>query len=107
MDNRLKKSKDFDKVFKNGQKAFGKNLRIIYLKQAEIKVGYCVSKKHGNSVQRNRIKRLLREAFRENIPLLNGNYYFVVIPKIDGEVSFDAYKRDFKYLLTKKGLINA
>ena len=66
IDYRLKKEKDFNLVFKKGKRAFSSKLTLVYLPSDEIKVGYAVSKKHGGSVVRNRIKRLLRESFAGN-----------------------------------------
>ncbi len=56
----------FDDVFKYGKKIVGKYL-IAYIKENNsdcIKSGVIVSKKVGNAVIRNRIKRIVREAVR-------------------------------------------
>lgn len=51
---------------------------LIYLKARELKVGFSVSSKVGNSVERNRVRRRMREDFRMIRPrLLPGKYIFV------------------------------
>ena len=105
MDNRLKKAKEIDLVFKTGTPIYSKSLTILYLESDQTKVAYCVSKKHGKSVMRNRIKRLLRESFRKHIPFLNKNYKIVIIPKVSSDYSFETFNKEIDCLLKKKGLI--
>lgn len=102
-DYRLKKEKDFNKVFKEGKRLFSESLTLIYLPSKELKVGYAVSKKHGGSVIRNRIKRLMRESFRSFSPEKMKNFFFVFIPKIKENYDFDVFKKDMGYLLKKGG----
>lgn len=104
-DYRLKKEKDFNLVFKNGKRLFSNSLTLIYLPAKEFKVGYVVSKKHGNSVVRNKIKRLLRESFRSFTPFLRQNFFFVIMPKVKDEYSFEKFKTELNYLLDKGGFI--
>ena len=62
----LKKNYEFKKVLNNGKIYKGKQIEIFYLKQ-NISVnflGIAISKKVGNSVYRNKIKRLIRETYR-------------------------------------------
>lgn len=101
MDYRLKKEKDFNIVFKKGKRIFSSNLTLIYFPAKELKVGYAVSKKHGGSVKRNRIKRILRESFRSFIPCLGKNFFFVFIPKVQETYDFFEIKRDMEYILKK------
>ena len=105
MNYRLKKEKDFELVFKKGKRIFSSNLTIIYLKAEDLKVGYAVGKKHGGSVQRNRIKRILRESFRSFIPSIRENFFFVIIPKVQEEYSFSDFKKSMGYILKKNGFI--
>lgn len=102
-DYRLKKEKDFNALFIKGKRLFSHSLTMIYIPSKELKVGFAVSKKHGGSVVRNRIKRLLRESFKSFIPELMQNYYFVFIPKIQEEYSLETFKKDMKYLFNKGG----
>ncbi len=101
MDYRLKKEKDFNKVFKSGKRLFSSRLTLIYLEEKTLKVGYAVGKKHGTSVKRNRIKRILRESFRSFTPFLRQNFFFVFIPKVSEEYSFHDIKKDMEYLFKK------
>ena len=100
-DYRLKKEKDFSKVFKEGKRLFSESLTLIYLPSDELKAGFAVSKKHGGSVKRNRIKRLLRESFRSFSPEKMKNFFFVFIPKIKEEYDFHVFLKDMRYLLKK------
>ena len=51
---------------------------LIYLRGRELKVGFSVSAKVGNSVTRNRVRRRMREDFRMLRPdLVPGKYIFV------------------------------
>lgn len=101
MDIRLKKTKDFDLVFRKGKKLYSNSLTLVYLKSEELKVGFAVGKKHGKAVKRNKIKRLLRESFRSLLPKLKQNFFFVFLPKVRDDYTLDTFKRDMEYLLKK------
>ena len=99
--NIYKKEKDFEKVFKKGQRAFSDTVTLYYLPADDFKVGFAVSKKHGKSVKRNRIKRLLRESFRSFKLKDTQNFFFVIIPKVKEEYRLDLFKRDMNYIFRK------
>jgi ribonuclease P protein component len=104
---RLKREKDFNLVFKNGKRLYSDSLTLLYYPADQIKVGFVVSKKHGISVKRNKIKRLLRESFRSFVPKIHKNFFFVLLPKIRDDYSFDKFSKDLGYLLKKGDFLDA
>ncbi len=72
---KLKSKKLIEKLFTEGNAVTAFPLRLIYLKEGNInKVGVSVSKRNfKKAVDRNRVKRLLREAYRHNKNLLIDN----------------------------------
>jgi ribonuclease P protein component len=78
---RLKKSWEFQRAYKKGKK-YWDTYFVIYVYHTQIsqpRLGITVSKKVGNSVQRNRVKRLIREAFRTLKLELPPQYDIVVV----------------------------
>ena len=65
---KLHKNKEFQYVYRRGKSTPGKSIILVMVPARELKVGFCVSKRVGNSVERNRAKRVMREAFRSIIP---------------------------------------
>ena len=68
---RLLKHSDFERVYKQGRRHFSSHMTVFYLRQAEgaspdrgARIGFTVGRVLGGAVQRNRIKRRLREAVR-------------------------------------------
>ncbi len=65
---RLLKHADFRRVYEQGRRHFSANLTAFYLAQPEAagpRIGFTVSRALGDAVDRNRMKRRLREATRE------------------------------------------
>ncbi len=101
---RIKKQADFQRVFNKGKRAFSPTLTLLYRPAEKTSMGISVGKRHGKSVQRNRIKRLLREAFRLNVNEIKGNYAFILIPKVKEEYSFSTFERDLRWIIKKEKL---
>lgn len=82
--NRIKKNEDFQKVFKHGKSMANRQFVIYMLDQPEEKefrLGLSVSKKIGNAVTRNRIKRLIRQVFMEEKENLKTGIDYIVIAR--------------------------
>ena len=101
---RIKKQTDFQKLFHKGKRAFSPSLTLIYQPSERMRMGISIGKKHGKSVQRNRIKRLIREAFRLTREEIKGNYSIVVIPKVCDNYSFKTYKKHLQWMIKKENL---
>ena len=99
---RLKKQADFQRLFHKGKRAATPTLSVIYRPSEKMTMGISVGKKHGKSVQRNRIKRLLREAFRTVQGDMKGTYSIVLIPKVCEEYSVKNYERQLKCIIKKE-----
>jgi RNase P protein component len=61
----LARKGDFQKVYNEGAKSVGRLVVVYLLPAADAARAVVASRKVGGSVQRNRAKRLLREAFRK------------------------------------------
>ena len=99
---RLKKQADFQRLFQKGKRAFSPSLTVIYRPSKDTTMGISIGKKHGKSVQRNRIKRLLREAFRAVQDEMIGKYSFVLIPKVSEEYSVETFKKHLQWMIRKE-----
>lgn len=62
----LRKTGEFNQVYRRGQRLRGNGFALIYLPgdQPVSRLGLSVHRKVGNAVRRNRIKRFVRETFR-------------------------------------------
>lgn len=67
--NRLKKKKEFNYIYKKGTVAHSQSFVMHYVKafRPYPQIGISVSKQVGNSVVRSRVKRIFSEACRLNI----------------------------------------
>ena len=84
---RLCKKSEFKTVYEKGRRLFSDHFVIMYLPNnlKYSRLGITVSKKIGNAVKRNRVKRLVREFFRLNKKDLPCGYDIVFIAKKGAE----------------------
>ena len=109
----LKGSINFKRVLKQGKYVSGKNI-AIYVKKNDLlfgenKLGICVSKKHGNSVVRNKLKRWVREAYFSVEKDLNKNNNIVILYRkgIDvDKIDYNVVKDEIRRLFTKNELLH-
>ena len=82
---RLKKRHEFRRVQLSGRRIHTPHFLIVVQPNAlhNTRLGITVTKKVGTAVQRNRIKRVVREVFRRNRSLFPAGFDVVFIAKRD------------------------
>ncbi len=81
--NRLSRSRDFDAVYRHGRSVSSRFLVLYWFPQeepAEPRFGFSVPRSAGGAPARNRVKRQLREAWRERLERVPaGNDYVLIV----------------------------
>lgn len=78
---RLRSRREFQRVSKEGQRRVGRFLCVDVRPGEKLKLGISASGRYGASHERNRFKRLVREAFRTSYVLLPPRLELNVIPR--------------------------
>ena len=97
---RLRKHADFEKVYRSGRRLFSAHLTVFFLRRdsdpgplpqqtktgfaggpGPARVGFAVARAMGTAVERNRIRRRLREAVRLDLGAAGNDVDVVVHPK--------------------------
>jgi ribonuclease P protein component len=86
---RLSRSGDFDRAYREGESHSNRHLILYAFPRPDgddddgIRLGISVGRKLGSAVYRNRIKRLLREAFWSIADRVPDNHDFVIVARDD------------------------
>ena len=102
----LKKNSDFRRVYRRGRSLADRNLVLYTLSTGdETRIGFSVSKKVGNAVTRNRLKRRLREISRLNAYKIKDGYDIICIVRVAAKnADYSTLESSFMNLVRRTGL---
>ncbi len=107
---RVKKDSEFQKVFHKGKSTANRQFVIYQLnkkEQTHFRVGISVSKKLGNAVTRNRLKRRIRHILMELDEQLIKEVDFIVIARQPiVQMSYQETKNSMLHVLKVATLLN-
>ena len=106
----LKKNYEFKLVLSRGKYYNGKNITITVInnnKNINL-LGIAVSTKNGKAFQRNRLKRIIREAYNQLENYLENGYSVVVLLKKDfciDNINYNSILEDMKQIFSQAKII--
>ena len=107
-EHRLKRHKEFREVLGQG-KSWGERsvaLRVLARPDSGVRIGLVVSKRLGNAVARNRVKRRLREAIRKHINNIVPGHDLVFVARAPlATSSFRDLETSVERLLRRAGVL--
>lgn len=106
---RLRKKEDFAKVFKHG-KAAANHQFVVYVRHSpaaeKFRFGVSASKKIGNAVVRNRMRRRIKEIVRQMEPIVKPRVDIVcIVRKPAVELDHAALKKSIAHVFKRADLI--
>lgn len=104
----IKDDRVFRQLYKKGTSLAFPSVVVYYRKnrQSVNQLGLTTTKKIGKAVQRNRARRVIREAYRLLEPMMNRGYDIVLVARSKTPfVLMDEVKTDLTRAFTKAGLI--
>lgn len=105
---RVHKRRDFLAIYANGKKFHTRHfiVFVFWLSDGPQKAGFAVSRKIGNAVARNHIKRLLREYFRKLPFCLPACHIAVVAKQGAPELNYHLARQELDPVLLRFALQN-
>src|SRR5262245_5083528 len=104
---RLRRTTDFARVREQGRAVSGRLLILSWMPQpglSESVAGFTVTKRIGDAVTRNKVRRRLREIVRHALPRVAQANLIVTIPRYPAvQVSFEDLRREWMRLARKAG----
>ena len=102
---RLRRKNDFDAVFAAGRRRGCKGARLVYRKNDldYNRFAVCPVRKYGNAVERNRVKRICRELFRNTKSRIKPGFDIVLIV-YPGRDDYKVREEQFSFLLKEEEL---
>ncbi|WP_128895603.1 ribonuclease P protein component [Longirhabdus pacifica] len=107
---RLAKNEQFKRIYRNGQ-SMANHQFVVYSKPSKgtehFRVGVVVSKKIGNAVVRNRMRRVMKEILRHHKHDIISNVDIIVLArKATLNMNYKQLESSMKHVLRKAGLIS-
>ena len=101
----MRKREDFSKVYRYGKSVVNYQF-VIYYKEQHIRptfrLGISASKKLGNAVVRNRLRRTVKEIWRKHQDRIAAQYdYVVIVRKAAVQLDFHQMEKSMLHLLKK------
>ena len=103
----LKRHKEFRYTYRVGRKNSASLFTLVYARSrnASVRIGFSVSKRVGNAVQRNRAKRRMRACITPMLPSIRGGCNLIVIAKPEVlDAPFPELQAELEALLKKSGV---
>lgn len=107
-DARLRRKAEFNLTFRQGRRVPGRHFIFYWVERDTpgAKLGLAVSRKVGNAVVRNRVKRYLREFYRTHRPALLKDVYLVVVARPSAaHLDYAGCAGEFGKVLQRGGLL--
>lgn len=99
---RITRRGDISRLFKEGRPTADGLITILALPNDDpvrrSRLGVGVSKRHGGAVRRNRIKRMLREAFRLTRSELPPGWDFMIVPRVGRDFTVENLQASIRSL---------
>lgn len=105
----LKKNYEFRRLYNKGKSAASQCIVVYCRRNGQLynQLGITVSKKIGGAVQRNRVRRRLKEIYRINESKLNIGYDIVIVARVKSQlVQYQELNSSALYLFRKLGIIS-